>query len=43
MAIDYLGMMDRADRHYHDVAQLHLTDFAPGEREERPAGWDSGP
>ena len=27
MAIEYLRMMERADRHYHDVAQFHLTDY----------------
>jgi len=39
MAIDYLDMMDRADRHYHDVAQFHLTDYGAvtdgGRRETR--------
>lgn len=27
MAIDYIEMMERADRHYHDIAQFHLTDY----------------
>lgn len=27
MAIDYIEMMDRADQHYHDPTQFHLTEF----------------
>lgn len=25
--IDYSEMMNRADEHYHDPAQFHLTEF----------------
>lgn len=24
---DYLTIMERADRHYHDPAQFHLTEY----------------
>jgi len=27
MATDYLKIMERADQHYHDPAQFHLTEF----------------
>lgn len=29
MATDYFDMMERADQHYHDPAQFHLTEFGP--------------